>query len=128
TGGKPAVHRGIRGGGGTRRRSGSPYRRTIQLPTCIATMHRGTIEAVAWPRPRLFVESFVGPRIRLLAQVLIVGLVGGLVGAAYVGTMKLFQRGLWPTHWSTTAHLGILVAVGIAVALLIRLLGSPGDV
>ncbi len=84
---------------------------------------------MARPRPpRLFIEAFVGPRIRLFALVLVVGIVGGLVGAAYVAALKLLERGLWPTHWSTATHLVILVAVGGCVGLLTRLLGTPGDV
>jgi chloride channel protein, CIC family len=79
-------------------------------------------------QPKLFVEAFVGPRIRMFLLVLTVGAAGGLVGAAYVGALKLLERGLWPTHWSTAAHLGVLVAVGLAVGLLTRVLGTPGDV
>src|SRR3954454_16103248 len=67
-------------------------------------------------------------RARLLILVLIVGAVGGLVGAVYVGVLKLFQRGLWPTHLSTSTHLLVLAGVGIAVAAITRLLGTPGDV
>ena len=79
-------------------------------------------------RPQLFIEAFVGPRVRLLSLVLAVGAVGGLVGAAYVSALKLLEHGLWPTHWSTAAHLAVLVLVGAAVALLIHFLGTPGDV
>jgi H+/Cl- antiporter ClcA len=79
-------------------------------------------------RPQLFIEAFVGPRVRLLSLVLAVGAVGGLVGAAYVSALKLLEHGLWPTHWSTAAHLAVLVLVGVAVALLIHFLGTPGDV
>src|SRR5580700_4650080 len=53
---------------------------------------------------------------------------GGLVGAAYVGVLKLLERGLWPTHSSTGVHLLILVGVGGSVALLTHVLGTPGDV
>ena len=42
--------------------------------------------------------------------------------------LHVFQRGLWPTHTGLIAHGCILVGVGIAVAILVRLLGSPGDV
>ena len=77
---------------------------------------------------QLFVEVFVGSRVRLLSLVLVVGAMGGLVGAAYVGVLKLLERGLWPTHWSTTSHLFVLLAVGAAVGLLTRFLGTPGDV
>lgn len=57
-----------------------------------------------------------------------VGALGGIVGAAFVGVMKLLEEGLWPTHWATFPHLLILLGVGVAVGLLTGLLGSPGDV
>jgi H+/Cl- antiporter ClcA len=79
-------------------------------------------------RPRLLVEAFVTSQRRLLGMVLIVGVGGGLIGAAFVGTIHLLQRGLWPTHWDDVAHLFILVGVGVAVALLTATLGNPGDV
>src|ERR1035437_6367246 len=79
-------------------------------------------------RPRLLVEAFVTSQRRLLGMVLVVGVVGGLIGAAFVGTIHLLQRGLWPTHWADVSHLFILVGVGLAVALLTRILGNPGDV
>ena len=78
--------------------------------------------------PRLFVEVLTGQRARLLGLVLTVGAMGGVVGAAFVGAMKLLERGLWPTHSSTGVHLAILVGVGAAVGVLTRVLGTPGDV
>jgi len=42
--------------------------------------------------------------------------------------LHLLQRGLWPTHWDLFPHGLILVGVGIAVAVLVHVLGSPGDV
>ena len=60
--------------------------------------------------------------------VVIVGVASGLAGAAYVGALKLTTRVLGPDHWGHTAHLVVLVAVGVAIAGLTRLLGNPGDV
>src|SRR4051794_9550117 len=77
---------------------------------------------------RLFIEAFLGPRRRLMTLVLVVGIGGGLIGAAYVGTLHLLQDGLWPTHWSTATHLPIMIAVGIVVGVLTKILGNPGDV
>jgi H+/Cl- antiporter ClcA len=51
-----------------------------------------------------------------------------VLGAAYIGAMHLLQRGLWPTHWDLPVQAVILVSVGVAVAFLLRALGSPGDV
>lgn len=73
-------------------------------------------------------EGVVGARPQVLGLVVFVGLAGGLAGAAFVGALKLLQRGLWPSHWSTSAHLVVLVAVGGTVGALTRLLGNPGDV
>jgi H+/Cl- antiporter ClcA len=74
------------------------------------------------------VEALVSSNRRLLAMVLVVGVAGGLAGAAFVGTIHLLQRALWPTHWDDLPHLFILIGVGVCVALLTRILGNPGDV
>jgi len=72
-------------------------------------------------RPEGLLPQAIGP-------VVLVGLAGGLAGAAFVAALELLQRWLWPTHWTTLAHLFVLVAVGGAVGLITRLLGNPGDV
>ena len=77
---------------------------------------------------RIFIEGFLGRRRRLMGWVVAVGVVGGLVGAAFVGSMHVLERVLWPTHWATFPHLFILVGVGAAVAILTHVLGNPGDV
>jgi H+/Cl- antiporter ClcA len=76
----------------------------------------------------LLIDAFVGARRGLFPWVVAVGVIGGLVGAAFVGALNLLQRALWPTHTSTAAHFFILAGVGVAVGLLTRLLGTPGDV
>lgn len=68
------------------------------------------------------------PARRLLPSVVAVGVLGGLIGAAFIGCLHLLQRALWPTHWATLLHLFVLVGVGLAVAVIVRLLGNPGDV
>jgi len=80
------------------------------------------------PARRLFADAFTGGRPGLLPLVMGVGVIGGFVGAAFVAALDVLERGLWPTHTSTAAHLGILVGVGLAVGGLTRLLGTPGDV
>jgi H+/Cl- antiporter ClcA len=79
-------------------------------------------------RRQLVIEAFAGSTRRLSVLVLAVGAAGGCVGAAYVTAMKLLERVLWPTHYSTEAHFFILCAVGISVGVLTHLLGTPGDV
>ncbi len=79
--------------------------------------------------PRDWIRHALGaPSGALLGSVVAVGIVGGAVGALYVGALRLLERVLWPTHWSNVQHLGILLAVGASVGLLTRVLGSPGDV
>jgi len=58
----------------------------------------------------------------------IAGLVGGLLGAAYIGLLHLLQKVLWPTHSGLVPHGLILVGAGVTVAVLTRVLGSTGDV
>jgi H+/Cl- antiporter ClcA len=65
---------------------------------------------------------------RLMPAVVAAGVVGGIVGAAYVAVLHLMEQALWPSHTSLVSHGAVLVAVGVAVAVLIRVLGSPGDV
>ena len=64
----------------------------------------------------------------MFAVVAVAGIVGGGIGAAYIAVLHLLQRVLWPTHTGLVVHGAILVAVGIAVTVLTRILGSPGDV
>jgi H+/Cl- antiporter ClcA len=77
---------------------------------------------------RLFVEAFLGTRRKLFTFVVIVGLVSGCIGAVYLAAMHALQRVLWPTHWSTFPHLWVMVAAGLAVGVITRVLGNPGDV
>ncbi len=82
----------------------------------------------SWRSPRLSLEPVVGARPGLFPLVVAVGVIGGLVGAGFVGALDLLERALWPTHTSTTAHLFVLAGIGFAVAGLTRVLGAPGDV
>jgi chloride channel protein, CIC family len=56
------------------------------------------------------------------------GLVGGLVGAAYIGVLHLLQRVLWPDHWDGWGQAAVLLAVGVVVAAVTKLTGEPGSV
>jgi len=67
-------------------------------------------------------------RITLGILIVAVGLGGGLVGAAYLAALEAVADVLGPEHWTDAAHVAVLVAVGIAVTLLVRYLGTPGDV
>lgn len=61
-------------------------------------------------------------------MVMAVGVGAALIGAGFIALIRLFERALWPTHTDNLAHLFILVGVGVAVAVLVRTLGNPGDV
>lgn len=71
--------------------------------------------------------SFPALRPRLAGPVAVVGLGGGLIGAAYVGTLHLLQRWLWPEGHTLGLQALILVAVGLAVAGILRWLGPAGS-
>jgi len=91
-------------------------------------MGRGQTATAWWRQWNPLAEGAAGSDPRVLGLVVVVGLAGGLAGAAFVGALKLLQRGLWPTHWTIAAHLVVLVAVGGVVGLLTRVIGTPGDV
>lgn len=71
---------------------------------------------------------FADDRRRLAALVIISGVVGGAVGAAYLAVLTAVQHRLFPQHWGMGAHLAIMAVVGILVAVLVRVLGAPSDV
>jgi H+/Cl- antiporter ClcA len=64
----------------------------------------------------------------MVPLVVVVGISAGVVGAAYVGLLRLMERVLWPSHHGHTGQVLVLVGTGVAVAVLTRILGKPGDV
>lgn len=82
----------------------------------------------SWRPSEVVAATLARPGTRLLGIVVVAGVAGGLLGAAYIGLLHVFQRALWPTHLGLLPHGLLLVAVGLAVGLLTKLLGSPGDV
>ncbi len=65
---------------------------------------------------------------RLTGLVVLAGLVGGVAGAIYIALLHVFQHALGPEHYSNLTHGLIMVAVGIVIAVLVKVIGSPGDV
>src|SRR5882672_2924499 len=64
----------------------------------------------------------------LILWIFAVGIAGGATGVAYLGCLHELTRLLGPERWSIVAHLVVMMAVGGAVTLLVKWLGSPGDV
>jgi H+/Cl- antiporter ClcA len=50
------------------------------------------------------------------------------VGALYLFVLHLLQHLLWPTEWSGAVGFAILGGVGVVVALVVKYVGSSGDV
>jgi H+/Cl- antiporter ClcA len=78
--------------------------------------------------PRHAASAALPAQRSIIPYALLVGLIGGLVGAAYVSSMKLLQMALWPDHWQSWFHLFILVLAGCVVAVGTRWIGPSGDV
>src|SRR5690242_16569077 len=78
-------------------------------------------------RARLMVARF-GISPGLFGATLVVGLIGGGIGALYLLAVHTLQRWLWPTHWSGVVGFAVLGGTGLVVALMIKFLGTPGDV
>lgn len=64
----------------------------------------------------------------MLGLVTLTGLLGGVVGAAYLLALRAATRVLGPDAWSAGPHLALLVGVGVVIAVLVRWLGAPADV
>jgi len=79
-------------------------------------------------QPPRFEGLTLGLSPALLGATLLVGIGGGAVGAGYLLTIHLLQHVLGPQHFGAGAEFVVLGAVGVAVVLLARVLGSPGDV
>ena len=63
-----------------------------------------------------------------MGLVLVVGIACGLVGALYLLALHLLQHLMWPTEWEGAIGFAILGGVGLAVALIVRFVGTSGDV
>lgn len=95
-------------------------RNTIYYPMVFPHSH--------YPVPSQVREVLLRPRNRFLTAVLVTGLVGGAVGALFLGAIHLVDRVLGPQNWALSTHLLVLVAVGLVIALISHLLGPPSDV
>ena len=80
------------------------------------------------PLRDLLGSTSVRLRSGLGAPTVLVGVLGGLVGAAYVGLLNVLSAALGPDHHSSSTQLAILVAVGAAIALITRYGGETGSV
>jgi H+/Cl- antiporter ClcA len=77
---------------------------------------------------RVLDHGILGMSPTLFGATLLVGLASGLVGAAYLLAFHVLQHALWPDRWSTAAEFVVLGGTGVAVVVIGRILGSPGDV
>ena len=88
-----------------------------------------SVPSVVSPYDVLVHPNFPHFHRRSLLLVAVVGLIGGAVGAAYVSVLHLLETVLAPEHHDAAfAQLLVLVAVGAAIGILIKVLGDPGDV
>ena len=71
---------------------------------------------------------FLGMEPRVVGLVLLTGFLCGIVGALFLFVLHVLQHVLWPTQWSGAVGFAILGGVGLAIGLLARYVGSPGDV
>jgi chloride channel protein, CIC family len=80
-----------------------------------------------WGSARWLTGAAVDDVRRLFLPIAVVGLTGGTVGTAYVLLMQTLQGWLGPERWALWPHLLVLVAVGLGVALIGRLVGPGGS-
>src|SRR5262245_2596214 len=70
----------------------------------------------------------ISVRSRMVLPVLLVGIGGGLVGAAYLTILEVVTDWIGPDGRSTLAQAAILTLVGLAVSGLTMTLGETGNV
>lgn len=76
----------------------------------------------------VFSRFFLGLSPRVIGLAVVVGLLAGAVGAAYLWVLRQLQRGLWPAHWSGAVGFAVLGGAGLFVGLWVRVLGPTGNV
>jgi H+/Cl- antiporter ClcA len=64
----------------------------------------------------------------LLVATVAAGIASGAAGALYLLAFHFLQHGLWPDRWGDLAEFAVLAGTGVAVVVVAKLLGSPGDV
>lgn len=64
----------------------------------------------------------------LSGLVVAVGIAGGVIGAGYVSVLRVLEAAIGPDGHGSVVVIVVLVATGLAIAGLIRVLGDPGDV
>ncbi len=80
-------------------------------------------------RRRFFDAWVIGIEPRVVGIVIGVGVLSGAIGAGYLFVLHLLQGILWPTTWATPAvGFAVLGGVGLVIASIVHLGGSPGDV
>ena len=82
----------------------------------------------SWPSVRTRLVGFFGVRLRVVAGIVLGGTVGGAIGAAYLGALDVVRDTIGQRAWRPDIHLFVLVAVGLTIPVLVRLLGRPADV
>ncbi len=67
-------------------------------------------------------------RARILWMSALAGAIGGLTSAAYLGVLALAERWMWPdSYHSALAHAAVFLVTGIAISILLSVLGDPGE-
>lgn len=64
----------------------------------------------------------------MVALVAAVGIGGGAIGAVYLRALKVTTDAFGPDRWSDMVHIVVLAGVGLAITVLVRVLGRPADV
>lgn len=73
-------------------------------------------------------NEFFGIKSRMVALIVAVGVGGGAAGAAYVWVLHVVTNAIGPEHVDGVEQIVVLALAGVAVSVLVKLLGRPADV
>jgi chloride channel protein, CIC family len=77
---------------------------------------------------KLLAQSIFGDMQRIFFEILFVGTAGGIIGLVYLKLLSLLSVWLSPDGHLPWEHLLVMTGIGLVVAILIKILGNPGNV
>jgi H+/Cl- antiporter ClcA len=80
------------------------------------------------PLIKPFAKMVIGDLQRIFPLILFVGGMGGIIGLLYLKLLSVLSIWLFPNGHLQPSHVILMAGIGLLIAVLIKILGNPGDV